>query len=201
MSWGFEGDQYLAISIETRKEKGEAYSALRGFFRQYELIYVVADERDVVRLRTNYRGEEVYVCRPGLAAACPSPVARRPTPPGPPSSSPSLVFGRSSPVLLPRDGQRGPLISTDPREHPRPDALSSLHLAVPRHDPSANQNISSSNDGWDSRQRPGTTRNRRWPPMRYVSKSAWSIVKTVARDSRCARWTSVASAKSIGWSA
>jgi membrane protein implicated in regulation of membrane protease activity len=63
LSWGFEGDQYLAISIETRKEKGESYSALRGFFRQYELTFVVADERDVVRLRTNYRGEEVYVYR------------------------------------------------------------------------------------------------------------------------------------------
>jgi len=63
MSWGFEGDQYLAISIETRKEKGEQYSALRGFFRQYELFFVVADERDVVRLRTNFRGEDVYVYR------------------------------------------------------------------------------------------------------------------------------------------
>ena len=63
MSWGFEGDQYLAISIETRKEKGEEYSALRGFFRQYELVFVVADERDVVRLRTNVRGEDVYVYR------------------------------------------------------------------------------------------------------------------------------------------
>jgi hypothetical protein len=63
LSWGFEGDQYLAISIETRKEKGESYSALRGFFRQYELFYVVADERDVIRLRTNYRGEDVYVYR------------------------------------------------------------------------------------------------------------------------------------------
>jgi hypothetical protein len=63
MSWGFEGDRYLAISIETRKEKGEEYSALRGFFRQYELVFVVADERDVVRLRTNYRGEDVYVYR------------------------------------------------------------------------------------------------------------------------------------------
>ena len=63
MSWGFEGDQYLAVSIETRKEKGESYSALRGFFRQYELTFVVADERDVVRLRTNYRGEDVYVYR------------------------------------------------------------------------------------------------------------------------------------------
>ena len=63
MSWGFEGDQYLAVSIETRKEKGEEYSALRGFFRQYELTFVVADERDAVRLRTNFRGEDVYVYR------------------------------------------------------------------------------------------------------------------------------------------
>ena len=63
MSWGFEGDRYLAISIEARKEKGEQYSALRGFFRQFELVFVVADERDVVRLRTNVRGEDVYVYR------------------------------------------------------------------------------------------------------------------------------------------
>ena len=63
MSWGFDGDRYLAISIETRKEQGEQYSALRGFFRQYELIFVVADERDVVRLRTNVRGEDVHLYR------------------------------------------------------------------------------------------------------------------------------------------
>ena len=63
MSWGFEGDQYLAISIETRKKNGQQYSALRGFFRQYELVFVVADERDVVRLRTNFRGEDVHVYR------------------------------------------------------------------------------------------------------------------------------------------
>jgi hypothetical protein len=63
VSWEFEGGQHLAISIETRKEEGESYSALRGFFRQYELYYVVADERDVVRLRTNYRGEDVYLYR------------------------------------------------------------------------------------------------------------------------------------------
>jgi Domain of unknown function (DUF4105) len=63
MSWGFAGDQYLAISIETRKERGEQYSALRGFFRQYELVFVVADERDVVGLRTNVRGEDVRVYR------------------------------------------------------------------------------------------------------------------------------------------
>lgn len=63
VSWEFDDGQPLAISIETRKEKGESYSALRGFFRQYELYYVVADERDLVGLRTNYRDEQVYLYR------------------------------------------------------------------------------------------------------------------------------------------
>lgn len=61
MSWQFEGGAALAISIETRKQRGQQYSAVEGFFKQYELIYVVADERDVIRLRTNYRGEQVYL--------------------------------------------------------------------------------------------------------------------------------------------
>jgi Domain of unknown function (DUF4105) len=69
LSWGFADGQYLAISIETRKEKGESYSALRGFFRQYELFYVVADERDVIRLRTNYRGEDIYLYRMDVSPA------------------------------------------------------------------------------------------------------------------------------------
>jgi len=63
LSFGF-GDDHLAISIEARKEKGEGYSSAKGFFRQYELYYVVADERDVLRVRTNYRKdppEDVYV--------------------------------------------------------------------------------------------------------------------------------------------
>ncbi|MGH0032704.1 MAG: DUF4105 domain-containing protein [Myxococcota bacterium] len=63
MSWAFEDGRHLAISIETRKEQGEEYSALLGFFRQYELYYVVADELDLVRLRTNFRGEDVYLYR------------------------------------------------------------------------------------------------------------------------------------------
>jgi hypothetical protein len=63
VSWDFDDGQHLAISIETRKEKGESYSALRGFFRHYELYYVVADERDLVGLRTNHRGEQVYLYR------------------------------------------------------------------------------------------------------------------------------------------
>jgi len=61
MSWAFTDGQHLAVSIETRKEVGEAYSPVAGFFRQYELYYVAADERDVVGVRTNYRGENVYL--------------------------------------------------------------------------------------------------------------------------------------------
>lgn len=58
----FGSGNYLAFSIEVRKQKGESYSTIRGFFRQFELIYVIADERDVIRLRTNFRhGENVYL--------------------------------------------------------------------------------------------------------------------------------------------
>jgi hypothetical protein len=65
VSFGFAGKDFLTVSIETRKEKGESYSTLAGFFRQYELYYVVADERDVVRVRTTYRQpqEDVYIYR------------------------------------------------------------------------------------------------------------------------------------------
>ncbi len=61
LSWDFDDGKRLAISIETRKEVGESYSAVRGFFRQYELYYVIADERDVIGLRTNHRHEDVYL--------------------------------------------------------------------------------------------------------------------------------------------
>jgi hypothetical protein len=65
VSFGFAGKDYLTVSIETRKEKGESYSTLAGFFRQYELYYVVADERDVIGVRTTYRQpqEDVYIYR------------------------------------------------------------------------------------------------------------------------------------------
>lgn len=66
LSFGFRGGKYLAISIETRKERNEDYSTVKGFFKQYELYYVVADERDVIRVRTNYRKnppEDVYLYR------------------------------------------------------------------------------------------------------------------------------------------
>lgn len=64
VSFDFGAGGHLAISVETRKEVGEEYSAVLGFFRQYELVYVLADERDLIRLRTNYRdGETVYLYR------------------------------------------------------------------------------------------------------------------------------------------
>lgn len=64
LSFGF-GERHVTVSIETRKEEGEAYSALAGFFRQYELIYVVGDERDLIGLRTSHREppEQVYLYR------------------------------------------------------------------------------------------------------------------------------------------
>jgi hypothetical protein len=64
VSFGFAGE-HVAFSIETRKEKGEAYSSIAGFFKRYELIYVVGDERDLIRVRTNYRRPEelAYVYR------------------------------------------------------------------------------------------------------------------------------------------
>lgn len=66
ISFHFGGNDHLAVSIEARKERNEGYSTIKGFFRQYELIYFVADERDVIRLRTNYRKnppEQVYLYR------------------------------------------------------------------------------------------------------------------------------------------
>lgn len=66
LSFAFADGQHVAVSIETRKEVGESYSTIKGFFRQYELYYVVADERDVIGLRTNHRDnppEQVHLYR------------------------------------------------------------------------------------------------------------------------------------------
>jgi hypothetical protein len=65
LSFGF-GDDHVAVSIEARKERSEGYSSVQGFFKRYELIYVVGDERDLIRVRTNYRRdppEDVYLYR------------------------------------------------------------------------------------------------------------------------------------------
>ena len=60
LSFGF-GDEYLAVSVEIRKEKGEKYSAVKGLFRQYELMYVFGTETDLIKLRSNYRKDDVYL--------------------------------------------------------------------------------------------------------------------------------------------
>src|SRR4051812_43945768 len=52
VSFGFSDGSYVSISVEIRKEKGESFSAVKGLFRQYEIVYVVADEQDVIKLRS-----------------------------------------------------------------------------------------------------------------------------------------------------
>ena len=64
VSFDFGDESHVAMSIETRNVVGQGYSAIGGFFRQYTLAYIASDERDVIRLRTNYRkNEEVYLFR------------------------------------------------------------------------------------------------------------------------------------------
>ncbi len=61
ISFGFENGNHVAVSAEIRKEKGESFGVVKGLLRQYELVYVIADERDVIKLRSNYRGDDVYL--------------------------------------------------------------------------------------------------------------------------------------------
>jgi hypothetical protein len=56
-----DGSPPVCISIEARPEIGEAFSPLPSMFKQFELIYIVGDERDIVRVRTNYRNEDVFL--------------------------------------------------------------------------------------------------------------------------------------------
>jgi hypothetical protein len=71
VSFGFDdgrgGTDHAVFSIEIRKERGEQFSAIAGFFKQFELSLVAADERDVLRVRTNVRGEDVYLYRVAMA--------------------------------------------------------------------------------------------------------------------------------------
>jgi hypothetical protein len=70
VSFQFADAPPVCFSIETRKQVGQSYSAVRGLYRQFELIYVVADERDVIRVRTNYRqGEDIYLYRTTMTPA------------------------------------------------------------------------------------------------------------------------------------
>ncbi len=72
LSFEFEGNEvnsshsssnpeFVSISVEIRKEKGESFNPIKGLLNQYELMYVIADERDVIKLRSNYRHDLVYL--------------------------------------------------------------------------------------------------------------------------------------------
>jgi hypothetical protein len=61
LSFGFADGRYLAVSVETRRRRGQTYSAIAGFFRHYQLIFVAADERDLIGVRTDIRHERVYL--------------------------------------------------------------------------------------------------------------------------------------------
>lgn len=63
LSFGFEDGEHVVVSAEARLEKGEKYSPILGELRQYELMYVVADERDAILRRTKHRDADVYVYR------------------------------------------------------------------------------------------------------------------------------------------
>jgi Domain of unknown function (DUF4105) len=63
ISFGFEDGQHVAFSVEVRRDKNDKYSELGGFFKDFELSIIAADERDVIRVRTNVRGEDDYLYR------------------------------------------------------------------------------------------------------------------------------------------
>jgi hypothetical protein len=61
ISFGFDDGSHVVFSVEIRKKRGQQYSAIGGFFKDYETILVAADERDIIRVRTNVRGEDDYL--------------------------------------------------------------------------------------------------------------------------------------------
>ena len=69
VSFGFRDGRHLVFSVEVRRTRGQKFSAIGGFFRQSELVLVAADERDIVRTRSNVRGETVYLYSVALSPA------------------------------------------------------------------------------------------------------------------------------------
>jgi hypothetical protein len=61
LSFGFADSQYIAISVEARREVGETYSILKGLLKRFEITYVIGDERDLIGVRTERQLDEVYV--------------------------------------------------------------------------------------------------------------------------------------------
>lgn len=63
VSFGFDDGSRVVFSLEIRKERHESFSAIGGFFKQFEAVLIAADERDIVRVRSNVRDEDVYLYR------------------------------------------------------------------------------------------------------------------------------------------
>ncbi|MGC1523399.1 MAG: DUF4105 domain-containing protein [Steroidobacteraceae bacterium] len=63
ISFGFEGGEHVVFSVEVRRQRQQSFSEIGGFFKEFELSIVAADERDAVRVRSNVRGEDVYLYR------------------------------------------------------------------------------------------------------------------------------------------
>ncbi|MBU1360431.1 MAG: DUF4105 domain-containing protein [Gammaproteobacteria bacterium] len=63
VSFGFDDGRFLTFSIEIRKERDESFSSIGGFFKEFETVLVAAEERDILRVRTNVRGEDVFLYR------------------------------------------------------------------------------------------------------------------------------------------
>jgi hypothetical protein len=63
ISFGFDDGEHIVFSVEIRREKHESFSEIGGFFKEFELSIIAADERDVIRVRTNVRGEDDYLYR------------------------------------------------------------------------------------------------------------------------------------------
>lgn len=69
VSFGFDGGEHLAFSVEIRREQDESFSEIGGFFKQFELAIIASDERDVVRVRSNVRNEDLWLYRINLNPA------------------------------------------------------------------------------------------------------------------------------------
>src|SRR5471030_29979 len=82
ISFGFDAGEHVVFSVEIRRESHEGFSEIGGFFKEFELSVIAAGERDVIRVRTNVRGEDDYrgcACPPRTCAASFSPTSMRPT--------------------------------------------------------------------------------------------------------------------------
>jgi hypothetical protein len=69
ISFGFDDGTHVVFSVEIRREKSESFSEIGGFFKEFELCIIAADERDIVRLRTNVRREDTFLFRLKMPAA------------------------------------------------------------------------------------------------------------------------------------